>query len=140
MVRKADRHSPVAQAILDKLNAHIEHMQILYGDATKDALEALLPQEKEKFNADRKKLDRLVFQAARAGLRDHSLVQPRVKALRALGQWNTLRKAKCGLERGVKRPWKEHLRNKWVRPSGCGFSGATLCPHKTPIIKRNVLV
>jgi hypothetical protein len=48
--------------------------------------------------------DRMVLRAARAGLATHPLVAPRVSSWRAIGDRGFLRRARSGLEKGVRCP------------------------------------
>ncbi len=48
--------------------------------------------------------EQLMLQACRAGLEDHSRVRGWVRAMRSLGARDLLRRARRGLEKGIKRP------------------------------------
>jgi len=50
------------------------------------------------------RMDGLIMKAARLGLKDHPWVKERIRTYRGRGERNLLRRAKQGLEKGVRRP------------------------------------
>ena len=62
-----------------------------------------IEQDKETFDLCLKDYKNAIIRAIRVGFNDHH-VKEFVAVQQALGQWDTLRRARSGLEKGVKRP------------------------------------
>lgn len=87
---------------LDALTDGIEAAAVVM-----DAVRDLPPEEAAVAAAKHPRMaqaQKAMGRAARVGLQDHPLVQEWIEVHRRLGNWDTLRSARAGLEKGVRRP------------------------------------
>ena len=118
---------PKSSVEAKKLRAYIDKLDPKQDKILKDITEYLKRFQEEMFKKGQKHTEiaeniklpyadyeKEMLKAIQAGLTAHPLVEEWVDARKAFGDWETLRKPRMGLERGVKRPHKiKDLKKIW---------------------------
>lgn len=109
---KREARNPFARAMKDP---PLSRAQLRALEEVKDTLGGLMrwhgktheeiEKDREDFYLCYADYTKAMLRAIRAGLSDHPLVKPWLVAQRAVGNRDTLRRARSGVEKGIKRPW-----------------------------------
>lgn len=94
--------TPAQSRALKELKLAIQRLEDFPQHVLSDLMQE--PARLEEFREHITNFDTAILTAARRGLRSHPLVADRLRTLRAVGDWETLRQPRLGLETGVRRP------------------------------------
>jgi hypothetical protein len=142
--RKGAKAAHTGKAIASRQKAILGDIAYLQGSLKKynRAWESFSAKEQKDVVAEYRRYEKVMVQACRAGLADHSLVREWVGNRRLLGSWDLLRQARAGLEKGVKRPIPYKCVELWDTitrlqdPPAPGKRGRSLEAIRRLLIKR----